>query len=333
VIVHEMTACPVCATRAATDVDLGDSQLLRRCASCATVYAPRHADASEIYADGYLWGKCGAFGSPATTRTPTFQDYLARVSLRRLGLLEAVTGRLGALLDVGCGTGEFLAQARSLGARTTGVEPVEDAARFSREQRGLDVLTATLEESGLPEQQFDVVSALHVLEHMPESVRFLETLARWTRPGGHVLIEVPNYDGMVRRRRLSNWPGLRPLEHIVHFTPATLRTAFARAGLEPRSITSPTYVGPPQTLEFALDDLALDRERWSRALAPTCRRAQRDGGPARIPTRLTWAPLRTIERVYDRRGRGTVVLGIARVPWQRQTDPRPTRARAVTGAT
>lgn len=278
------------------------------------MYAPRHADASEIYNDGYLGGNCGPFGLSATIHTPLFQDYLARVCLSRLDRLEAVTGALGALLDVGCGTGEFLAQARARGARTTGVEPVEDAARFSREQRGLDVLSATLEESGLPERQFAVVSALHVLEHMPDSTSFLHTLARWTRPGGHLLIEVPNYDSMVRRRRLSNWPHLRPLEHIVHFTPATLHAAFQRAGLEPRSITSPTYVGPPQALEFALDDLALDRERWTRALAPTCRRVERDGEPAQIPTALTWAVLRTIERVYDRRRRGTTVLGIARVP-------------------
>lgn len=275
------------------------------------MFAPRHADPAEIYVDGYLWGERAPFG--VAVDHPRFQEYLAQVSDRRLERLEKVTGRLGSLLDVGCGTGEFLARAQAHGATVTGVEPIEDAAHFARE-RGLNVLTATLEDSDLPERSFDVVSALHVLEHLTDSVGFLGTLARWARPGGHVLIEVPNYDSMMRRRRLANWTGLRPLEHIVHFTPTTLRGAFERAGLQPRSIRTPTYLGPPQSLPFALDDLALDRGRWSALLRRTCRRVQRDGNSELIPTRLTWAVLNPLARAYDLRERGAVVVGIARVP-------------------
>ena len=113
----------------------------------------------------------------------------------------------------------------------------------------------SLEESGLPERSYDVVSAFHVLEHIPDSRAFLRTMARWARPGGFVAIEVPNFASVQRRRLREGWSGLRPHEHLVHFTPATLRRTFRAAGIEPVLVRSPAYVGPPQSLDQALWDL------------------------------------------------------------------------------
>ena len=95
-----------------------------------------------------------------------------------------------------------------------------------------------------------MVSAFHVLEHVPDSVGFLRTLGRWARPGGHVMIEVPNFNSVQRRRLGSDWTGLRALEHIVHHTPTTLERAFREAGMEPVLVRSPVYVGPPQSLDL-----------------------------------------------------------------------------------
>ena len=78
---------------------------------------------------------------------------------------------------------------------------------------------------------------------------------------------MPNFDSRLRKRseKFGGWRHLRPLEHITHFTPATLRDAFTRAGLEPVAVGSPSYAGPPQTLDEALDDLV--RARWKPGLA------------------------------------------------------------------
>jgi hypothetical protein len=127
-------------------------------------------------------------------------------------------------------------------------------------------------------------------------------------------VEVPNYDSMLRRRKRGNWSGLRPLEHIIHFTPRTLARAFTEAGLHPAAIRTPTYVLAPQTLPFALADLALEQRRWTGALARTCTTSERDGEQTLIPTRLTWAILRAFERAYALRRAGVVVVGVARAP-------------------
>jgi SAM-dependent methyltransferase len=177
--------------------------------------------------------------------------------------------------------------------------------------RGLDVEIAHLEQSGLPERSYDVVSAFHVLEHVPDSQAFLQTLSRWVRPGGFITIEVPNFKSVQRRRLRENWPGLRPHEHLVHFTPETLRRTMHAAGVQPVLTRSPAYVGPPQNLDHALNDL-VRQGRFRRLVEPLSPVRVVNGLEARYPTRAGWAVLHAMEAIYDRAGVGAVVFCIGR---------------------
>jgi 2-polyprenyl-3-methyl-5-hydroxy-6-metoxy-1,4-benzoquinol methylase len=308
--VLELTDCPVCGQRDFQTFDVGGGNVLRRCRGCETVSALDYADPSEVYTDGYMFGEVGTFG--LDVRHPTFQKYLMRVADRRVELIERGSGvRQGSLLDIGSGTGEVLAGARARGWRVHGIEPERTAADMAR-GRGLEVTSAYLQESGLPERSFDVVSAFHVLEHQPDGRAFLGTMARWARPGGFVAIEVPNWASVQRRRLHHGWMGLRPLEHLVHYTPKTLAQAMRGAGIEPVLVRSPTYVGPPQNVEHALSDL-VRTGRFARIARPLSPQRTVDGETARYPSRPGWALLRAVEAVYDRAGVGAVVLCVGRV--------------------
>jgi SAM-dependent methyltransferase len=301
--------CPVCgAGGETTPVVLGSYDGLCQCRACSTVHSRRYTNPDEVYVDGYLFGGTGYFG--LDVRHPRLQEYLAGAVRRRLNLIERHVAR-GSVVDVGCGTGETLAAYAERGWNCIGVEPIADASAFTA-ARGVPVRTAVLEDSGLPERSFDVVSAMHVLEHIPDSKSFLELLARWARPGGHVVVEVPNYASRQRRHDGDGWALLQPLEHVVHFTPMTLATAFERAGLQPLSIVTPTYVGPPQTLDEALRDLS--RPAWRKALAKPSPRRPVLGELQRAPSRPVWAILQTLAAVDRRRGQGAVIVGIACVP-------------------
>lgn len=311
--VLELPSCPACGATTFRGFDLGGGNPLRRCVACDTVSAHDYADPAEVYVDGYMFGQSGDFG--IDVRPPRFQRYLARVAHRRVGFIEQATGvRRGTLLDVGCGTGEVLTVARQRGWKTQGAEPERTAAEMAR-GRGLKVEIAVLEESGLPERSVDVVSAFHVLEHMPDSRTFLAMLARWARPGGFVAVEVPNFASVKRRRLREQWSDLRPREHLVHFTPETLQRTFRAAGIEPVLVRSPVYVGPPQDLEQALNDLVRPHGRFRRMVAPLSVVRTLDGGEkARYPTRAGWAVLHAMETIYDKAGVGAVVVCVGRVP-------------------
>lgn len=309
--VTEITACPLCGSEHLSPFEVGAGTILQRCGSCEAVSAPRYGDPAEIYVDGYMFGETD-FG--IDVRDPSFQEYLMQAARQRFELIERHAGGPASLLDVGSGTGEVLATGAERGWRVQGVEPEHTAADMARE-RGVDVVDGLLEESGLAQGTWDVVSAFHVLEHIPDPIAFLRTLSRWARPGGHLVVEVPNFASRERRMRHEGWMGLRPLEHINHFTPATLEAAFRRVDLEPVAVRSPTYVGPPQSLDQALWDLARG-PRAKRALERLSRRRHSTGRSEaeHVPGRVGWTALRAIAATHDRRGVGAVVLGVARVP-------------------
>jgi SAM-dependent methyltransferase len=309
--VLELSACPGCGSEALESFELG-AHRLHRCRACRLVSAPDYADPADVYVDGYMFGGAGQFGPGFDVRHPVFQRYLGRVAVRRIEMIERASGiRGGRLLDVGCGTGEVLLAAQARGWSAHGVEPERTAAQTAR-ARGLEVRGERLEESGLPERSYDVVSAFHVLEHVPDSRAFLRTLARWARPGGFVTIEVPNWGSVQRRRLGARWPHLRPREHLAHFTPQTLPGTLQRSGIDPVLTRSPAYVGPPQTLGDALGDLARDG-RYRRLLEQLSPVRTVGGRQARYPGRLGWAVLRGTEALYDRAGVGTVVFCVGRV--------------------
>ena len=309
--IYPVQACPACGGRALEAFDLGAGNLLQRCTECATVSAREYADPDDIYVDGYLFGQVGNFG--VDVRDPGFQRYLMRVAHRRMEIIELAGRRsTGSLLDVGCGSGEVLLAARERGWQIQGVEPERTGAEMAQ-GRGLDVRIAALEDSGLPERSYDVVSAFHVLEHIPDGRPFLELLMRWARPGGHIVIEVPNWRSVQRRRLREHWSGLRPLEHIVHHTPQTLERLMRSVGLVPVLVRSPSYLGPPQNRQHALNDL-VRHGRYRRLLELLSSRRAPDGEPAMYPTKAGWAVLRATEAIYDRAGVGAVVLAVGAVP-------------------
>jgi 2-polyprenyl-3-methyl-5-hydroxy-6-metoxy-1,4-benzoquinol methylase len=277
-----LEACPACGVRDADAAELG----LRRCAACQTVYAPEYADPDEVFVEGYFEGDAGSYG--IDTAHPRFQAFMTEVCAQRCAFIESLMP-VGSLLDVGCGGGELLRAAVARGWRAAGAEPMAEAAELARSRApGADVRTGLSSEVGFEERSFDVVCAFHVLEHMPDARAFLGELARFARPGGLVVVETPNYASRLRRLQGERWLHLRPLEHLVHFTPQTMRAAFAGAGLEPVRVTSPTWIVRAHTRDELAADLALPR---GLAVYPVARAA-------------AW--------LYRRRGAGAVVLAAGR---------------------
>ena len=265
-----------------------------------------------MFRDGYLAGGTGQFGIDLSH--PRFHTYLLALGARRLRTIERATKlHAGRLVDVGCGTGELVQAAAQRGWDAYGAEPLEDAAALARERSGRDVRAATLEESGFDERSFDVVAAFHVLEHMPDAVAFLRTLARWARPGGFVVVESPNWDSVLRERSGEQWIHLRPLEHLVHIAPRHWHGHSSAPGWRPSRSSTPSHLDRTQTLREAADALALSK-RAHRALARIAPRRDYDRIRAPAAAGAAWPLLRALELAYERRQAGMVVQGIARLP-------------------
>ena len=135
----------------------------------------------------------------------------------------------GRYLDVGCGSGGALGAAKALGWQVTGVEADGAAAakarRFTDEIHVGDALTAPFAPG-----RFDVVTAFHVLEHVPDPVAVTRRMLDWLAPGGLLIVEVPNAGGLGAALFGRAWSGLELPRHLSHFTPATLELVLGKAG-------------------------------------------------------------------------------------------------------
>jgi 2-polyprenyl-3-methyl-5-hydroxy-6-metoxy-1,4-benzoquinol methylase len=129
----------------------------------------------------------------------------------------------GAFLDVGAGVGTLMYAAGKKGFAVTGVEISPWASLFAREEKGLNVMTGSLEDMNLLTESFDVVVLNHVLEHVDRPRNLLSEVKRLLKKDGLLVIGVPNIGSLMARIKKSAWASLRPEEHIWHFTPTTLR--------------------------------------------------------------------------------------------------------------
>lgn len=133
---------------------------------------------------------------------------------------RAVTQRQhsGRLLDVGCATGVFLNEMRDHGDwELYGVEPVASAATFARQHSGVRIFQGTLLEVAYPDGFFDVVTMWDVLEHVADPRIYLHEIHRILKPGGWVLIKVPDPWCWEARLFGSFWIGYDAPRHLFGF--------------------------------------------------------------------------------------------------------------------
>jgi SAM-dependent methyltransferase len=142
----------------------------------------------------------------------------------------------GAILDVGSGLGTYLLLLKALGWRVHGIEPGRNAARYAKDHFGLDVKSGYFEDAAFPENHFDVITMWHSLEHFSDPRSILLKANSLLKPGGVMLVGVPNYDSLDRKIFRENWNGLEIPLHLFHFTPCALQTAMECTGFHCRRV-------------------------------------------------------------------------------------------------
>jgi SAM-dependent methyltransferase len=132
----------------------------------------------------------------------------------------------------------------------TGVEPSADASRAAA-ARGVDARVGTLADVALEQSGYDFALFNHSLEHVEDPVADLGRAAAALKPGGVLLVTVPNFGGWQARSFRSRWFHLDLPRHRVHFTREGLARALERAGLEGVELrTSSSSVGLAGSLQY-----------------------------------------------------------------------------------
>jgi 2-polyprenyl-3-methyl-5-hydroxy-6-metoxy-1,4-benzoquinol methylase len=148
------------------------------------------------------------------------------------GLLRQVPAYrpAGRALDIGCGSGGYLAFLARLGWSCSGVEPGARSRTYAREVLGLDVEAGPLAACRYPSRHFDVVTMWHVLEHLSDPLGTLREIRRILKPDGRLLLRTPNVESLEARVFRGDWYGLDPPRHLFLYSPRTLRPLLERHG-------------------------------------------------------------------------------------------------------
>ncbi|MCP9439459.1 MAG: class I SAM-dependent methyltransferase [Nitrospira sp.] len=213
------------------------------CRACGLVWSdPRPHDARRFYEEEYRI-------SYKQTYQPKSKHVLraGKVALSRFEKIkEFLLAGPKRILDVGSGGGEFAYLLQSLGHHIHGVEPNRGYAEYSQRQYGLTVRIGFVQDMVFPAESFDLITMWHVLEHTEDPGAVLARLRSWLKPGGTLVVEVPNVEAtcqapqntfheahlynfnVVTLRRLAKKQGLYEIRHVISRDGGNITMALAR---------------------------------------------------------------------------------------------------------
>jgi SAM-dependent methyltransferase len=266
-------ACPLCGSSSHAQLFVKRGFTFVRCRDCSLVFSNPQVDESLVLEE-YRAGSANDLWVDVLTSERQLELDRAKFA-RILDELEPYRGE-GRLLDVGCSIGLFLRLAVDRGWTGRGIEFGERALAYARDRFGLTVTDEPLTEAGFEPDSFDAVTLLSVLEHTNAPRQMLRDVARVLHPGGVLYVIVPNVDSLACRvlhERAATFDGRN---HLVYFSPATLRDTLAREGYD--AVSTHTHVASldPVLEWLAYEEPYSDADTSGDALAGFVRGRRRD---------------------------------------------------------
>ncbi len=250
----ERAACPLCGSIGEFAYRAGDLFYrvtdyradLYTCSGCDSLFqwpVPDAETISSFYPAGYWRESSGS----------TFLERCQALYVAAVLKLDLMTwfDRLNlpgeaAFLDFGCGRGDWLAAIKKKGFRAKGLEVDSRAVEIARDRFGLDVRQGDAASWRPEPESLDAIGFFHLLEHLPAPQEFLQKCRVSLKPGGKLLLRVPNLASLQYRLLRGRWKGLEMPRHLVMYRPASLTRLLCEQGF--RVLSRSTWSlrdGPP----------------------------------------------------------------------------------------
>jgi 2-polyprenyl-3-methyl-5-hydroxy-6-metoxy-1,4-benzoquinol methylase len=210
------------------------------CKSCGVIFQhplPTNDATAGFYPREYWWSENAAQSGRCARRfrklEKAYREFVVSDHVRFLaGCAQDNPGGGRLLLDIGCGNGTFLHAAQSRGFRPHGMDASARAVEIAETQYGIPVRQGEIGGKAWDGSRFDFVTMFHVLEHLPDSRLALRYARELLRPGGTLIIQIPNIASAQARLFGRYWYGLDVPRHVINFTPKALSLLLEEMGFE-----------------------------------------------------------------------------------------------------
>lgn len=190
---------------------------------------PSREELALYYPDGY-------WNAPKGTLAERIEESYRRfvlgdhVDFVRRALEDA--GETGPVLDVGCGSGLFLRMLKEQGTAVVGLDLSVKAAAIAWTSNGVPCFSGELTRVPLADGSCSAVTMFHVLEHLENPVEHLTAAHRLLRPGGRIIVQVPNAACWQFILFGENWRGIEAPRHLINFRACDLENLLDYCGFE-----------------------------------------------------------------------------------------------------
>lgn len=230
---ERVSPCPICSTETATrrfEVE-GMEEKVVACRECGLgrFHPMPHPDRLRaLYPDEY-------YGEPGCKFRPLIEWLVRVVGERHTSFLSRDLAAGARILDVGCGRGVILSALAEQGFEAHGLEISAEAAR-GVDPRAEIRIAEDLKDAEYRTASFDQVIIWHVLEHLDDPAGTLREAHRILKPGGRLIVAVPNFSSFQARCTGAAWFHLDLPRHAYHFPLPALRQLLTRTGFHVRSV-------------------------------------------------------------------------------------------------
>ncbi|MCB4755514.1 MAG: methyltransferase domain-containing protein [Elusimicrobia bacterium] len=216
--------CPVCAATEITAVKKHEGFDLYFCGACGLRFShPMEHPGQQWYEDSDIYQEV-EWNIPSTEKLGGRWEFAE--ALRIIGPPPAT------ILDIGCGRGDFLKLADSHGHRIKGIDLNKHLIQVAQKHFRLnDVELTSLENfsKNHPQEQFDVITAFELLEHLPSPQYFIKACFNHLKPGGRLILSIPGF------HRFPLWFNKEvdaPPHHFTLWSSASLEILFSQNGFK-----------------------------------------------------------------------------------------------------
>jgi len=151
-------------------------------------------------------------------------QFVKKINIKyKLNLINSLEITDNKILDIGCGTGDFLASCKNNNYKVYGVEPSEKANKIASKKIGEDLFKNL---NDIREAQFDVITLWHVLEHVPNLEDYITKIKSLLKSGGFLIIAVPNFKSFDANYYKQYWAAFDVPRHLWHFSKKAIQSIF-----------------------------------------------------------------------------------------------------------
>lgn len=151
--------------------------------------------------------------------------FVKRIALKqKVTLITNLNQGSGKLLDIGSGTGDFLATAKQNNWNVFGVEPSHDARALSNKK----AIVVSKELQDIKETSFDVITLWHVLEHVPDLENYIQEISKKLKKTGTLIVAVPNFKSKDAEHYKEFWAAYDVPRHLWHFSKTGIDRLFSK---------------------------------------------------------------------------------------------------------